>query len=95
MALGMADQVAAEIAHRAGVGAEVNLTLGGHSRDEPFEALYRVEELHHGRFDATGPFYKGAAPFRPYPHWRHGCVQQGADGRSGVVPIRRRRANRT
>ena len=59
----MADQVAAEIAHRAGVGAEVNLTLGGHSGvdgDEPFEALYRVEELHHGRFDATGPFYKGA-----------------------------------
>jgi microcystin degradation protein MlrC len=59
----MADRTAAEIAHRAGVGAEVNLTFGGHSGidgDEPFEALYTVERLHDGRFDATGPFYKGA-----------------------------------
>jgi len=59
----MVDPAAAEIAHRAGVGAEVNLTLGGHSGvegDVPFEALYTVEQLHPGRFDATGPFYKGA-----------------------------------
>jgi microcystin degradation protein MlrC len=59
----MIDPTAAEIAHRAGVGAEVNLTFGGHSGfdgDEPFEALYTVESLHDGRFDATGPFYKGA-----------------------------------
>lgn len=59
----MIDPAAAEIAHRAGVGAEVNLTFGGHSGfdgDDPFEALYTVESLHDGRFDATGPFYKGA-----------------------------------
>ena len=59
----MADSAAAEIAHRAGAGAEVNLTFGGHSGfdgDDPFEALYTVETLHDGRFDATGPFYKGA-----------------------------------
>ena len=59
----MVDPTAAEIAHRAGVGAEVNLTFGGHSGfdgDDPFEALYSVEALHDGRFDATGPFYKGA-----------------------------------
>ncbi|MBI10679.1 MAG: microcystin degradation protein MlrC [Rhodospirillaceae bacterium] len=59
----MIDPTAAEIAHRAGVGAEVNLTFGGHSGfdgDEPFEALYTVAALHDGRFDATGPFYKGA-----------------------------------
>lgn len=59
----MIDPTAAEIAHRAGIGAEVNLTFGGHSGfygDDPFEALYTVESLHDGRFDATGPFYKGA-----------------------------------
>ena len=59
----MVDPAAAEIAHRAGVGAEVNLSFGGHSGfdgDDPFEALYKVEQLHDGRFDATGPFYKGA-----------------------------------
>jgi len=59
----MVDPAAAEIAHRAGVGAEVNLSFGGHSGvdgDEPFEGVFTVESLHHGRFDATGPFYKGA-----------------------------------
>ncbi|MBL4575515.1 MAG: MlrC C-terminal domain-containing protein [Opitutaceae bacterium] len=59
----MVDPVAAEVTHRAGVGAEVNLSFGGHSGvdgDEPFEAVFTVERLHHGRFDATGPFYKGA-----------------------------------
>lgn len=59
----MVDRTAAEIAHRAGVGAEVRLSFGGHSGlagDVPFEALYTVETLHDGRFDATGPFYRGA-----------------------------------
>lgn len=59
----MIDPAAAETVHRAGVGAEVNLTFGGHSGvdgDDPFEALFTVERLHDGRFDATGPFYKGA-----------------------------------
>lgn len=59
----MVDPAAAEIAHRSGVGSEVNLSFGGHSGvdgDEPFDALYTVETLHDGRFDATGPFYKGA-----------------------------------
>jgi len=59
----MADPTAAEIVHRAGVGAEVNLNFGGHSGiegDEPFEGNFTVELLHDGRFDATGPFYKGA-----------------------------------
>jgi microcystin degradation protein MlrC len=59
----MIDKAAAEIAHRAGVGAEVNLSFGGHSGvdgDIPFEGMFTVEMLHDGRFDATGPFYKGA-----------------------------------
>ena len=59
----MVDRTAAEIAHRAGVGAEVRLSFGGHSGvagDDPFEAVYTVEKLHDGRFDATGPFYRGA-----------------------------------
>ncbi len=59
----MADPAAAEIVHRAGAGSQVNLSFGGHSGvdgDTPFEALYTVESLHDGRFDATGPFYKGA-----------------------------------
>lgn len=59
----MVDPTAAEIVHRSGVGAEVNLSFGGHSGvdgDVPFEGLYTVEFLHDGRFDATGPFYKGA-----------------------------------
>ncbi len=59
----MIDPAAAEIAHRAGVGAQITLSLGGHSGvagDDPFTATYTVEQLHDGRFDATGPFYKGA-----------------------------------
>ena len=59
----MADSAAAEVAHRAGAGAEVNFRFGGHSGivgDESFEGLYTVERLHDGRFDATGPFYRGA-----------------------------------
>jgi len=59
----MIDPAAAEVAHRAGVGSDVNLTLGGHSGcdgDDPFTAQFTVERLHDGRFDATGPFYKGA-----------------------------------
>jgi len=59
----MIDRAAAETAHRAGVGSEVNLTLGGHSGvdgDDPFSAVFTVERLHDGRFDATGPFYRGA-----------------------------------
>lgn len=57
------DPAAAEIAHRAGVGAEIQVNLGcryGSPGKEPLEATAKVVKLGDGRFDGTGPFYKGA-----------------------------------
>lgn len=59
----MVDPEAALIAHKAGVGAEISLALGGKSGvpgDAPFEGRFTVEVLSDGRFTATGPFYEGA-----------------------------------
>jgi len=57
------DPAAAQIAHAAGVGATINLSLGAKSGipgDLPLEGEFLVEHLSDGRFVAPGPFYGGS-----------------------------------
>ncbi len=57
------DPAAAKAAHAAGEGAEVTLSLGGHSGvpgDAPYEGSFKVLRLGDGQCTGTGPFYKGA-----------------------------------
>lgn len=57
------DPAAAEAAHAAGEGAEIQVRLGcryGSPGKEPLEASAKVVRLGDGRFEGTGPFYKGA-----------------------------------
>jgi microcystin degradation protein MlrC len=57
------DAAAAQLAHRAGVGATLDISLGGKSGvpgDAPFDAGFRVLALGDGRFRATGPMLLGA-----------------------------------
>jgi microcystin degradation protein MlrC len=59
----MCDPIAARRAHDAGVGAEVELELGGHSGpagETPLAGRYQVIALGDGNFTATGSFYSGA-----------------------------------
>lgn len=59
----MVDPVAAELAHRAGEGATVEVALGGTSGipgDSPFWVTAKVERLSDGRLLASGDFYGGA-----------------------------------
>jgi microcystin degradation protein MlrC len=59
----MVDPNAAAAAHKAGVGAEIDIALGGFSDvfgDAPFEACFEVEHLSDGKLIASGPFYGGA-----------------------------------
>ena len=62
-ALGLiVDSEAALAAHAAGVGSTIHLQLGGKSGiegDAPLDASFVVESLSNGKFDATGPFYRG------------------------------------
>jgi len=56
------DKAAALAAHAAGVGSKIHLKLGGHSgipEDSPLEGEYLVEHISEGKFDATGPFFRG------------------------------------
>jgi microcystin degradation protein MlrC len=56
------DKAAALAAHAAGAGSKIHIKLGGHSGipdDNPLEAEFTVESVSNGRFDATGPFYRG------------------------------------
>lgn len=56
------DPQAAQLAHQAGEGAEVEIALGGKSGiadDEPFVARFTVEKLSDGKAHATGPYYGG------------------------------------
>jgi microcystin degradation protein MlrC len=56
------DPKTAEIAHRAGQGAEISLGIGAWSGTPghiPFKASFTVERLGDGNFTATGPFYRG------------------------------------
>jgi microcystin degradation protein MlrC len=58
----MVDPAAAAAAHAAGLGAEIRIGLGGHSRvagDAPLEATYRVEQLSDGRCQYGGPMMRG------------------------------------
>lgn len=57
------DPVAAERAHAAGVGATLELSLGGRHGpigEAPLHGRFEVVALGDGRFTATGPFYLGA-----------------------------------
>ncbi len=57
------DPAVAEAAHAAGVGAEITVALGGHSRvpgDASYQGTFEVLRLGDGRVTGTGPFYKGA-----------------------------------
>lgn len=57
------DPQAAAAAHAAGVGAVIELALGGKSGiagDAPFTARFTVEALSDGNCHATGPYYGGA-----------------------------------
>ncbi|MEM1386644.1 MAG: M81 family metallopeptidase [Pseudomonadota bacterium] len=56
------DPNAASAAHQAGVGAEIELTLGGGFAQfsEPLACRVRVERLSDGVFDFTGPMFGGA-----------------------------------
>ena len=59
----MVDPAAAEAAHRAGQGSEIELSLGGKSGiagDAPLRARFRVEALSDGKLHCKGPFYRGA-----------------------------------
>jgi len=58
----MHDPAAAQAAHAAGRGAEIDLELGGkvfRDGDPPFKGRFVVENLSDGRFLCTGPFYGG------------------------------------
>ena len=56
------DPASARAAHAAGVGATVELALGGKSGiagDGPYHATFTVETLSDGKFVAPGPYYGG------------------------------------
>ena len=56
------DPQAAARAHEAGVGARIDLELGGRSGppgESPLAAQFHVVALGDGRFVGTGPFYRG------------------------------------
>ncbi len=58
----LVDGQAAAAAHAAGVGAEIEIEVGGKlftDGDPPFRGRFRVERLGDGRFLCTGPFYRG------------------------------------
>jgi microcystin degradation protein MlrC len=56
------DPKTAEIAHKAGQGAEITCGIGawsGTPGTAPFHGTFTVERLGDGNFAATGPFYRG------------------------------------
>ena len=58
----LCDPKSAEAAHRAGVGAQVSLAVGGWTggaNNTPYQGSFTVEALGDGNFTATGPFYRG------------------------------------
>jgi microcystin degradation protein MlrC len=58
------DDLAAAAAHEAGVGAEIELALGGRTAlagVEPFHGHFRVEVINQGRYQTTGPVAQGKA----------------------------------
>ena len=58
----LVDPEAAQTAHTAGMGAELDIAVGGKlftKGDPPFRAKFKVTGLSDGSFLCTGPFYKG------------------------------------
>jgi microcystin degradation protein MlrC len=58
------DELAAAAAHAAGVGAELELDLGGRTElpgVEPFQGRFTVQVINDGRYDTTGPVAQGKA----------------------------------
>jgi microcystin degradation protein MlrC len=58
----LCDPKSAEAAHRAGIGAQITLAIGGWAGgagNTPYEGTFTVEALGDGNFLATGPFYRG------------------------------------
>ncbi|MDP6872105.1 MAG: M81 family metallopeptidase [Alphaproteobacteria bacterium] len=58
------DDLAAAAAHEAGVGAEIELDLGGRTAlagVAPFQGRFRVEVINQGRYQTTGPVAQGKA----------------------------------
>ncbi|MFP6749244.1 MAG: M81 family metallopeptidase [Alphaproteobacteria bacterium] len=58
------DELAAGAAHAAGVGAELELALGGRTElpgVAPFQGRFRVEAVNDGRYRANGPVSQGKA----------------------------------
>jgi len=58
----LCDPKSAEAAHRAGVGAQISLAIGGWAGgagNTPYQATFTVEAIGDGNFLATGPFYRG------------------------------------
>lgn len=58
----LCDPKSAEAAHRAGVGAEISLAIGGWAggkNNSPYQGTFMVEAIGDGSFMATGPFYRG------------------------------------
>ncbi|MBT9383517.1 M81 family metallopeptidase [Pseudooceanicola sp. CBS1P-1] len=54
------DPAAVAAAHAAGEGAQIALSLGGHSGvvgDQPFEGTFTVEKVSDGRLYTRGPYY--------------------------------------
>ncbi|MFM9886979.1 MAG: M81 family metallopeptidase [Burkholderiales bacterium] len=59
----LVDADAAVAAHRAGIGRDIDIELGGKSHvagDGPLRGRYRVEALSDGKLTCTGPFYRGS-----------------------------------
>jgi microcystin degradation protein MlrC len=59
----LVDPAAAAAAHAAGMGAEIDLAVGGKlftEGDPPFEGRFTVTGLSDGRFICRGPFYGGS-----------------------------------
>ena len=58
----LCDPKSAEAAHRAGVGAQITLAIGGWAGgagNTPYHGTFTVEAIGDGNFLATGPFYRG------------------------------------
>src|SRR4030095_4144245 len=58
----LCDPKSAEAAHRAGVGAQISLAIGGWAggvNNTPYPGTLTVGAVGGGHFLATGPFYRG------------------------------------
>ena len=74
----LCDPQAAAAAHAAGIGATLDLALGGQSGigAPPLVERFTVEALGSGQFTGTGPFYRGCRmDLGPMARLRHNGVQ--------------------